>query len=446
MMSKGKHMTTRRAFTLVELLVAITITVLMLGLVGRIFLDTSAAVSSGISVGRNIEASRTVSDQVQRDAERMIPPNATVGTPAGFLVILNRRLPAQTFTMPGGSKYVESIRDDQLVFIAAPSNANDFHAVTPATEGGFSSGFSGAYARVWYGHALRTQSTGADPAGDLGTNENADPAKWILGRQALLLDITPAGPPGIYANGAAYNSPVVGFSTAPTPPTNPDVLFRGLTDLSNATIVNINALLLAAGPAYKATAYDFTYGPQRLLYNQPQSSGGYQSWQIAQSHSALMEGVSDFEVSFAADITHSGYTIDISNGKVIFGLDIDGGSNLVWYDMDTAAATFTGATPAFTPYDNSTAPVLASHAFVFRHDDDQAWVTGVATPAAYGSQWPYMIRIRYRIHDPRGASVHTDDTRLTDGIDNNGVDGVDDSAESRVPGQWFEQIIKVRRD
>ena len=59
-----------------ELMVAITITALMLFLVSRIFFDTTTAVTQGIATSQVIDNSRAISDQIERDAEAMVGPAA----------------------------------------------------------------------------------------------------------------------------------------------------------------------------------------------------------------------------------------------------------------------------------------------------------------------------------------------------------------------------------
>ena len=72
---------TRRGFTLVELIVAVSIVTLMLVLVNQIFNDTGRAVSQGIELSEVISSERAMQDFLQRDAAQMIgpagPPGAT---------------------------------------------------------------------------------------------------------------------------------------------------------------------------------------------------------------------------------------------------------------------------------------------------------------------------------------------------------------------------------
>ena len=83
--------------------------------------------------------------------------------------------------------------------------------------------------------------------------------------------------------------------------------------------------------------------------------------------------------------------------------------------------------------------------FVFRVNDDTAF-SSAGNPV---STWPYLIRIRYRLHDTRGRMTSNYRAALTDGIDNDG-DGAIDAAdaqndEDKISGRWFERIITVNR-
>ena len=64
----------RRAFTIIELIVALTITVIMLTLIGQLFSVTSNAVSLGVSLSDVIGASRAMTEQIERDSQAMLEP------------------------------------------------------------------------------------------------------------------------------------------------------------------------------------------------------------------------------------------------------------------------------------------------------------------------------------------------------------------------------------
>ena len=60
-------------------------------------------------------------------------------------------------------------------------------------------------------------------------------------------------------------------------------------------------------------------------------------------------------------------------------------------------------------------------AFVWRHDDEGGALTG--EPTTQPSFWPYLLRIRYRVHDSRGRINSCDNQH----------------------GIWFEHIVRVNR-
>jgi len=64
--------------------------------------------------------------------------------------------------------------------------------------------------------------------------------------------------------------------------------------------------------------------------------------------------------------------------------------------------------------------------------------------------WPYFIRIRYRLHDPKGqiasgAPLFRDDGGGIPCNANNGVQNADEPTIDSRNGIWFEQIIPVSR-
>lgn len=86
--------------------------------------------------------------------------------------------------------------------------------------------------------------------------------------------------------------------------------------------------------------------------------------------------------------------------------------------------TLPGGTIISMPYQTNT--------FVFGHTtDDESTPLAPAFPTTAEIEgeakwWPYMIRIRYRLHDPDGDFA-----------------SIDPASGQRVAGQWFEQIIPI---
>jgi len=463
------------AFTLVELLVALTITMLMLGLISQIFTEVTNIVGTGIATSKNIANSRTIGEQVASDAERMAPPAATNG---GFIVILNQQITDATESnRPGirtstGNVMRRAVRSDQLVFIRDNrAGGPQLTPLCPANTGAFapSATTTADYVRIWYGHVRRTETDGRDlylsyldestiPAGEeLG---DALASNWILGRQAMFLAGGTTGNLGgaIHANTADARgylpSPGAGYGAAGTPghPTylmnagisNHLELFMGITDVADQELDDGAGGgvvgFLASG--YPATAYVYSFGYKRLRANplpyfNPSApyEYAYASWQIAQMHPIFMENVSDFIVEFAGDYEDNLTLAPGPDGQI----DTDPNGNIKWYGYwfntpfplpngirrspaDGSIINFDGNFPVIylpvggvgtnafndtslpdSPYYDDAAtlnthPTHSYAAFVWRHDDNGPYVDA----ANRGSRWPYLIRIRYRLHDPNG--------------------------------------------
>ena len=452
------------AFTIMELLVAITITTLMLLLINQLFFQTSRAISQGVALSNTMGDSRTASEQFARDAQDMTGPSDLTGK--GFLVIVQRivgdwdgdgvlepdqgegvAIPSVTY---GGGETTELLRSDQLVFIKRRDTADPTldRPLTPVSKNTFSNATanSAEHIRIWYGHVLKTLPDGSAPGFDLGREKksphpNRLGTDWILGRQALFLgydtddidieDIILAG------GEAGYNSPVSGYGDPgddgfprPVYTTSNLALYMGLTDVTYKTLQYILKTLDHQPDPHKyaAKAYDYTYAQYHLHANpvpkyaySPSNTSidsyerAFAAWQIAQTHPVFMNHCSDFQVSFAGD-----YDSDV-------GIDKDVNGNIIWYDHFDAPPSEGFSIPSFGINKAFDGPVYdidpidrqgeelnhADAAFVFRHD------MGGTNP----TNWPYLIRIRYRLHDARG--------KLQD------ADG--------QSGKRFEQIIPVRR-
>lgn len=404
------------AFTIIELLVALTVTLLVLFLVSRLFFDTAGAVGQGAALSEIIASSRMVSEQLERDAEAMTPP-AAPGSTGGFLVIINQvisNVPVRTRTDPNALSTSRNIRSDQLVFIR---DAAGLPPLAPGATNAYANDVPEDYARVWYGHALKTNPDGSDPLGDLGTAPNDIGTNWTLGRQALLLTNTgPANPSNIYVDGAFWNSNVNGTGLATTPQ-----LYQGISDASSWGLDGASGFSvmehldpdpdLSEG-VYQIQAYRYTFSPttneggRRLRVNPiPGVASGaatvsYESWRVGQTHGYLMSNVSDFVVEFAADADKNG------------AVDVDGNGHLQWYGLGNVPVWGAAYTYNATDQNYGGSEVR----FVFRHD--------------YADNWPYLIRVRYRLHDPLGKQEQWAGDSATGGPQS---------------GMWFEQIIRVNR-
>ena len=297
---------------------------------------------------------------------------------------------------------------------------------------------------------------------------------WILGRQAMFLvdqgledpnssTVSADGkwdlaPTHVQALSARYNAQVNGYGDATSPPsgTVPRVVYAAYADMSRqmlgpvSTTPGITSILedLSSASNYRTRAYEYSYLAERLWANDsPQLIAnniyGIASWQIAQQHPIFMAHCSDFIVEFAADIsTGTGTTVN-PDGQI----DVDNNDQIKWYSYwfnnpaqgkrnpvnptgpalayDPDEPTVYEPPTGWAPYDNSvSAPhnANASGAFVFQHDDAEPWNKATPNPGTV-SKWPYLIRIRYRMHDGRGV--------IESGVNQHGM--------------WFEHVIKVNR-
>ena len=478
-----------RAFTLVELMVAIVITVLMLTMIQQIFIQTTSAVSLGVGTSDIINNAAAVADQLRIDAGRMIGPDDAEDEvldddKGGILIILNREIDGVTVGDIERGTGPRSVRSDQLVFIARTNDSTPVeYPITPSTNGSYVNNLGAPFVRIWYGHVRRTQasywddshddfkiyepdrttrsSTGA--LGKDGANELGN--VWILGRQALFLNENVQGQEGlppIHAQGGWYNAQRVGDFSMGMTLAKVNFLYMGTTDTASFSLQDPASgagvrfgPMVNAGPAsapdanrrlfseqtasqYKANAWNYTYGTKRLRVNlnpylvekekvgrskwqwveKPEESK-FESWRIAQMHPAFMRGVSDFIVEFAADLHHGAQTGGSYNPDG--NIDVDEGGNIRWYSHFNRSEHPLGSYDPYSNLEGNTSMPHADGGFVWRHDDDANLSN--FTFSNPPSKWPYMIRIRWRMHDERGQVYGTND-------------------ES---GRWFEQIIKVNR-
>lgn len=571
---------TSRAFTLMELIVAVSLTLVMMVLVSQIFNSTGNLIRQGTARGDAVANAGAVDSTMRRDAKFMVGPHENNGfdpeRSGGILLITQAQINAR-LEAPNNRTIYRPVRADQLVFITrrqlaqnplAPASGTDYSA---ANDQGIA-----RFVRVSYGHGVRTQPDGSDIANDATPDAlnninflgypgglNGDAQRWVLTRQALMLgEEPPAGsttvfPPNHGANGWAHAVGAFTDANVTRLPTGsaPAKLYMGLTDyayfsfddpllgtvphtvgaivggaLQDATRPDA-ATRLWADPvvnyAERAVA-NYTFSRKRLRVNpvpDPSlSASDLQAWQIAQIHPYLMEYCSDFAIEFAADL----FTQD-ENGRidaaepdgiidytpainlphpdpaVDAGYGFDSVGNLVpdiaagaimWYTapalanhpqgpdapFDATAGFNSARGPMTWPYQNPATDLLitaaynplvttafanAPAAFVFRHDDEgienstQDIVGKWTGREEQTSFWPYLLRVRYKLHDARGQLQAGNVAGWpNDGIDNDG-DGRTDENGTTVPhlgpggpevadfeldnGIWFEQVIPVNR-
>lgn len=473
----------RRGFTLVEMLTTIALISVLMLLVNQLYFDTTEAIGVGIATSDVITKVRATSEQMHRDGQAM-----TSAGSRGFLAILNHQYAGMAIRRARSGDLTETVRSDQLVFFRDRSDGVNGN-IEPLVGGGggppyaFSNDVPNCnHIKVWYGHGLPTGGDGADAAlnasevapMDLGKGPNKTASEWVLARQAMFLQTddtgsTRAGQTGPPATQLPrWNQDIKGGWVNTVPAGIPRNVYMGLVDVGVTKFTDASsnlwwgmdaiqnsltpAELLAAGTTYKAEAYKYLYGYERLRLNlYPQYSNSnpvyrYQAWQVAQMHPVLIANCSDFIVDFAADISTGTNEDNTPDGALdtdpigpVTGTDKNGrpfsytGGNIRWYthpgfendptdatNYDSTKPVTYGVPALYTPYDaNANAgasPTMpaSTAAFVWQHDDP--------------SNWPYMLRLRYRLHDRKG--------RLTTA-----------TAGSRSEqGKWFEQVIYVNRN
>ncbi|MEM7576585.1 MAG: prepilin-type N-terminal cleavage/methylation domain-containing protein [Planctomycetota bacterium] len=213
-------------FTLVELIVAISITSVMLLLVSRIFNETTKAINIGADTSQIVSNSRILSDQLFQDLSRINRPKANqeklyggisnLGEPAGFMVLIQQTNSGLRFPLPtnarqdpedwldfqdlnnngtqdGGEDDWPSIRTDQIGFFT-PADAAE--SLTPGATDRYDTDAVARMQRIWYGHVARANLDGTLPA---NTEPGQAPAAatdefdfrnvtdLVLGRQGLLI-------------------------------------------------------------------------------------------------------------------------------------------------------------------------------------------------------------------------------------------------------------------
>ncbi|MEM7624660.1 MAG: prepilin-type N-terminal cleavage/methylation domain-containing protein [Planctomycetota bacterium] len=210
----------KSAFTLMEMLVSISLTTVLLLLVSRVFNDTSRTINDSMDVSHILASTRVISDQLFDDLSRTHVAKANGTTqpeklerPAGFFVIVQERNSSVEFPAPGGGRSQsidfwtpdadgdgtpnefptpgnpdltdDLIRSDQLIFFRS---GNRVESLTPADSTRYDSDARASYVRVWYGHVSPPIASGSVIRGvEPGVTGNNNINSLTLGRQALLI-------------------------------------------------------------------------------------------------------------------------------------------------------------------------------------------------------------------------------------------------------------------
>ncbi len=485
----------RLGVTLVEMMVALAITTFVILVINKLFNEVIQTVGRGTQAGEILQRSRAFDEQIANETELIIsggrkpatepydwfgrmvgPAGRESGQPGGFLVIVQRVIPAPLTLDDQLKGITRNIRSDQLMFIydqkplLDASGKKRLPPLAPSGDGTYSGDMRNSvnadYVKLWYGHVLQIRDgdqAANYPVGNIsqidlgvlnGTNPNAIAQDWVLGRHALFLmkdgidPITsfPYTPVGIHANGV---TPFAGI----TGPGGSGQLWNGMADVSTTKLSDFTgsptAVLgnpVGSAIAYQAQILAAGNAIFPLLTSAKPSTTLMISKDIAPSHTYFMGGVSDFIVEWAGDVVdgvhYTSTSADIdTDGDGILGdgeLDRDPEGRIKWYthrafnNRDLGGGNLNAVNPNmpvtypsplpvdYPPYSNIARP-RAQAAFVWQHDGSPGF-----------TQWPWMIRIRYRLHDRRGEFNGREIT----------VNAATGETEPEA-GAWFEMVIPV---
>lgn len=261
------------AFSIIELLVAISVLSLMMTLAARIFFDAQAGVQRGMQTSQIIAESRSISQPLTKDVRSMNVFESKYGSNSpGFLIIQQNAFDGVLYPDPdditddtsvwtvdrdgdGTPNETADINDDDMMRsdqIGFFIDANNLESLTPGENSRYDSDARARHARVWYGHAWPADVTPSPAATDdqPGRDGYNLASQLILGRQALLLvenDAATTYPGGRYGDNTGTG---VAGRVAQGGGTLGDV--RANTYLGEFDVLNLNTF--ARGPSF--TLYD----------------------------------------------------------------------------------------------------------------------------------------------------------------------------------------------
>lgn len=222
-----------RGFTLVELMIAILIMVIIMGVAITVMGQTQSAVRRSLQRAQLSLAGQAIDNRLRVDANAMLGPNSDpadlIKTPGALVIVPAIRegyIPRPDGTM---SKYKVRLRSDQFAFAAdqgastwvnnnTPTN-RELHSLVPTNLHDPAGLISKTQSLIWYGAVSDSAVTPTD-------GSNSDPyyqaQNWLLGRQAKLL------------TGGAVDTAQLGIT--PLSDTAPGTI-TGLADAASTTTV-----------------------------------------------------------------------------------------------------------------------------------------------------------------------------------------------------------------
>lgn len=416
-----------QGFTLMEVLVAMTITLAVLFAAMWIFSSTHAMVKSGLEKSEISSGVAYFDTHLREDVKGFvgpIPQKALTGSPSadlegGALIIVPGMREGMIPDASGVLRRVDKLRCDQMVFFygvnspALPSSATALPRImttmNPAakdTQDVNGNGDTGepalsGQARIWYGHVRRLggEETAVDPA----SGKSYEVAHhWILGRQAMLLLPPAAGVlqcdsllPTMAADTATYGDKSGGNNLnalqlfantargmagtrAPNDPlasASAPNQYKGLLGAADKLYLD---MLIPGGSAAHCNddgADRLHESSQPLINTMPLADGKLTAGDLFASHMQAVPNCSECIIQFAADLD--------KDGKVDTESDGNGGQRIIWYPRD--AEVF-----------NPGAGLGIPGPFVFRADDWQSRTVrypykqdGRCYTNKYGDQFPY---------------------------------------------------------
>ncbi len=433
---------------------------------------------------------------------RMLGPGDEQAGDGGILVVVQHLIPAPITESDRFGEVKRFIRSDQLLFIMdASGSAGGDPFKLPVLCPAWPRAYAGeqdnsnlaSHVRLWYGHVQQTLAngtftTGGNSLGDpadygLGVDTPGNPnflAKdWVLGRQAIFLAGRREGaapndprPPGgvVFISGGLNNNdrrtnPGI-LPASPVFPSN-EPMFLALADVSNQVWADIAGDYLRQPPMSKAgfhgRALSMTFtgtsgGPSvRLVTNPAPTEGDARRMRprdLAQMHPYLIGGVSDFAIEFAHDYDNNLNPLDGYPSQGDGEIDRDPAGNIRWYSHYPNVPNTANFNPDLPvtylpppPADNDAYVILRNAVPAPSALGDPPYGTAAFIwpqrngTGAFFEEWPWLIRIRYRLHDTGGNFVGRQNVWQDKVTGSGSVERV----REPEPGQWFETIIPVNR-
>ena len=384
---KRRH-TTNRGFTMLEMLIAMAITIGIVLFINQVFSSVKDAVSSGIGLSRVIQHARVARAQMTEDARAMTKPSDE-----GFLMIVNKDM-ANVYMTSDATTSIAKVPSDQLCFVRS---SDGLEPITPGGLNSISSTSDASKAKIWYGHCRRTNPDGTD-SGLLGAttsnNLNRYAVDWIMGRQALFLEEDSTSQL-INSQTAATDSQVDGYGSLPSGIDKK--LSMALTDVVGDVVSGVPTSLqqisddlnpTGGGSSDNAIKYTYVRTGERLrvnpypVYDSGDADRQYGAWQLAQTHPYFVPNVTSIQVEFAADW----YQVSGAEGEDGL-IDTDGKGGIIWYSHHAPSAV-SNSIPTDLRASLGGDTQNADRLFLWTKDNL--------------SDWPHLIRVTYRLTDEKG--------------------------------------------